>query len=158
MNIVLNRIDEWLIHGQVLASWAKKLKAQQILVVDEQLVDDQFAETVLTMAIPEGMGMKSLDTVQASEYLREHADGTPPNTILLVKRPETLWKLRELGYHPGQINIGGMAAGPSRKYLSRNLYASEKEIEMLKSFQEEGIPVYAQIVFGDSKKDFGELF
>ena len=68
MNVVLNRIDEWLIHGQVLASWTKKLKAQQVLVVDEELVNDQFAETVLTMALPEGMGLKILDIVQASEY------------------------------------------------------------------------------------------
>ena len=50
-----------------------------------------------------------------------------------------------------------MAAGPSRKYLSRNLYASDKEIQMLKAFETEGIPVYAQIVFGDSKKNFDEL-
>lgn len=157
MNVVLNRIDEWLIHGQVLASWTKKLKAKQILVVDEELVNDQFAETVLTMALPEGMGLKILDIVQASEYIREHEDGTAPNTILLVKRPETLWKLRKLGYRPEQINIGSMAAGPSRKYLSRNLYASDKEIQMLKAFETEGTPVYAQIVFGDSKKNFDEL-
>lgn len=157
MNIVLNRIDERLVHGQVLASWAKKLQARQILVIDDQLASDQFAETVFTMALPADVGLKIFDVAEGGEYLQSRADGTPPNTILLMKTPEVAKRLWDMGYHPKAINIGGMSAGPARKHLCRSLYASEKEIDFFREFGDGGTEVYVQVVFSENKVRVDEL-
>ena len=49
MDIVLNRLDERLIHGQLLASWVKKCKAQEIIVVDNTLEKDIFMNILLLL-------------------------------------------------------------------------------------------------------------
>lgn len=151
MNIVLNRIDERLVHGQILASWAKKLQVREIVVIDEQIVTDQFAKTVWTMALPPEITLKIFDIKEGSQYLCEQYDGTRPNTILLMRTPEVAKQLWERGYCPSEINIGGMVAGPMRRRICRNFYASEKEISILKEFQENGTEIYVQVVYGENK-------
>ncbi|MCI8599369.1 MAG: PTS sugar transporter subunit IIB [Lachnospiraceae bacterium] len=157
MNIVLNRIDERLIHGQILASWAKKLQVHQILVIDDQLANDQFAEAVLTMALPANISLKIFDINKGIIYIQDHADETSPNTILLVKSPEVIKRLWDLNYHPDSLNIGGMSAGPARKHLCRSLYATEKEISIFQELENNGTEVYIQVVYGENKIYFRDL-
>lgn len=157
MNIVLNRVDERLIHGQVLASWAKKLQAKQILVVDDQLAGDAFAETVLTMSLPKEINLKILDVANGSAYIAANQNGSPPNTILLMKSPEIARRLWDMGYHPDSINIGGMAAGPARRHLCRSVYASDEEIALFRMFQRSGTEVYIQVVHAESKIRVSDL-
>lgn len=157
MNIVLNRVDERLIHGQVLASWAKRLQVREILVIDDQLANDPFAETVFTMALPSNINLKIFDIASGNTYIKEQADQTPPNTILLAKSPEIIKRLWDLGYHPDSLNIGGMSAGPARKHLCRGLYATDYEISILQEFENNGTEVYVQVVSGESKIQFRDL-
>ncbi|MCI9680238.1 MAG: PTS sugar transporter subunit IIB [Lachnospiraceae bacterium] len=157
MNIVLNRIDERLIHGQVLASWAKRLQVREILVIDDQLAHDPFAETVLTMALPSNINLKIFDVAKGSAYIQKEMDQTPPNTILLVKSPEVIKQLWDYGYHPDSLNIGGMSAGPSRRHLCRGLYAADNEISIFQELEDNGTKVYVQVVYGENKIHFRDL-
>ena len=62
MNIVLNRIDERLIHGQVLVSWAKKLSVRRIVIVDDRCAEDALAKTVLSLSVPKEEEQKKVET------------------------------------------------------------------------------------------------
>lgn len=157
MNIVLNRVDERLIHGQVLASWARKLQVRQILVVDDQLADDPFTETVLTMSLPSDIDLKIMDVTRGGDYIAANQNGSGPNTILLMKSPAVAGRLWDLGYHPKSINIGGMSAGPARRHLCRSVYASEEEINLFRMFQRNGTEVYIQVVFAESRIRVSDL-
>ena len=87
MNIVLNRIDERLIHGQVLVSWAKKLSVRRIVIVDDRCAEDALAKTVLSLSVPMGIELKILSCRDALPYLQ--ADGSVSYTHLTLptKRP-----------------------------------------------------------------------
>ena len=52
-NLVLTRIDDRLIHGQVMTSWIKNKGANQVVIVDDGTANDQYMIEVLEMAIPE---------------------------------------------------------------------------------------------------------
>lgn len=151
MNIVLNRIDDRLIHGQVLVSWIKKLKVRQLLVIDDQLVNQRLAETVLIMGLPANTDLRILSVAEGSRYIREYLDGTPPDTILLMRTPSVAKKLWNLGYQPDAFNLGGMAAGEGRCPLCRDLYASDQERAWFREFQQAGTEVYVQVAFGEKK-------
>ncbi len=53
--IVLTRIDDRLIHGQVMTAWVKKTRANQILIVDEEVAKDDFMSEILKMSAPSGI-------------------------------------------------------------------------------------------------------
>lgn len=151
MNIVLNRVDDRLIHGQILTSWVRKLQVRQILVIDDQLVTDPFMETVLTMSLPPDVELKIMDVSRGFGYILANQDGAGPNTILLVKSPATAMRLWELGYHPESLNIGGIAAGPNRRHLRRSVYASDEELDMFRRMDSGGTQVYIQVVYAENK-------
>lgn len=55
MSVVLFRVDERLIHGQVVVGWARKLRPRRIIVVDDALAEDQLEQSIYRTGIPEGM-------------------------------------------------------------------------------------------------------
>ena len=52
-NLVLTRIDDRLIHGQVMTAWIKNRKANQVVIIDDDVANDEYMIDVLEMAIPE---------------------------------------------------------------------------------------------------------
>ena len=151
MNIVLNRIDERLIHGQVLLSWAKKLSVRQILIVDDRAAEDVLEKTVLSLSVPMGIELKILNCREALEYINSHLNGCYPNAIVLTRSPHAMKYLWDNGYRPESINIGGMAAGASRSLLCRGIYISEEERQMLRQMQLDGADIYAQVVYAEAR-------
>ena len=157
MNVILNRIDERLVHGQVLVSWIRKKGVRQLLVVDDRLANDKFAETVIRMSLPTDTQLRMLDVAQAGEYLRAHQDGTPPQTILLMRSPQTAKLLWDGGYRPAAINIGGIPAGPARHSLCSSVYATQEELDIFRTFIENGTEVFVQVVSAEPRIDLKTL-
>lgn len=151
MNIVLTRIDERLIHGQVLISWAKKLNVRQIIIADDQSAEDAMAQTVLALSVPIGIELRILSRRDALSYIKSRPSGGYPNTILLMRSPHAMKYLWDNGYRPSSINIGGMAAGASRSPVCRGVYMSEEERRILRQLQAEGADVYVQVVYAEAK-------
>ena len=71
LNIVLTRIDDRLIHGQVVTAWAKITKANRIIVVDDEVAMDEFMVKILKMAAPRSfkIGIHSGEKTILSQYL-----------------------------------------------------------------------------------------
>jgi mannose/fructose/N-acetylgalactosamine-specific phosphotransferase system component IIB len=55
VSLRLVRIDDRLIHGQVVAGWLRALGAQRIVIVDDAAARDEFLREVLTLAAPQGV-------------------------------------------------------------------------------------------------------
>ena len=83
MNIVLCRIDERLVHGQVMTSWTKQLQIKRIIVVDDDIAKDEFTSLVLTMAAPSGVDVIVKTVNQTFEMINN--DTSSVKTMLLFK-------------------------------------------------------------------------
>ena len=151
MKIVMCRVDERLGHGQVIASWAKILSIRSILVIDDQLAKDSFMGTVLSMAAPSGVKVELVSVEQAAARIEKEGVAEGMNTMLLFKSPQFALALVEKGVHLKELNIGNMGAGPSRKAVSRNVYASPAEVEIFRKLLDMGVDVYLQMVQQESR-------
>lgn len=151
MKIVMSRVDERLVHGQVIASWTKIHAVKSILVIDDQLAKDAFMSTVLSMAAPAGVKVELISVEQAAERIAKDGTAAGANTMLLFKSPKYALELLEKGVEFKELNIGNMGAGPGRKAISRNVYASPAEVEMFKTMLDKGVDVYLQMVQQESR-------
>ena len=151
MKIVMCRVDERLVHGQVIASWAKILSIRSILVIDDQLAKDSFMGTVLAMAAPSGVKVELISVEQAAARIEKEGEAEGLNTMLLFKSSQYALALVEKGVQIKELNIGNMGAGPSRKAVSRNVYASPGEVEIFKKLLDMGVDVYLQMVQQESR-------
>lgn len=154
--IVLTRIDDRLIHGQVMTSWLNYTGANKIMVIDDQTAADPFMKTVLKNAVPGNVGLGLFTAERAAARLKK---GFKPDdkVIILVKYPGTIWSLIEDGVPFEHLNIGGMGSAPGREKFYKNISATEEEKEVLKKIIQSGCKTEIQIIAEDAKVDVAKL-
>ncbi|MCF1585166.1 PTS sugar transporter subunit IIB [Tetragenococcus koreensis] len=143
--IVLTRIDDRLIHGQVMTAWVKKTRANQILIVDDEVANDEFMSEVLKMSAPSGISIfvKTLDGSVA--FIKEQLDADS-RLIILAKGPETIDALIVNGIKIEKLIVGGMGARSDRKALYKNISASDGERKIFRRLIDQGVDVVIHII------------
>lgn len=144
-NIVLCRIDDRLIHGQVVTSWVKQTGGNKIIIVDDVLAKDVFMQKILKAAAPPDVKVEVLNTADATDVLKEEP-ASGEKIIILVKTPQTLERLIGEGVELPKIILGGMGAKDGRKKFNRNVSASSEEVDSMKRIIERGTQIYYQLV------------
>lgn len=144
-SIVLARIDDRLIHGQVVTAWCKTTGANAIVIADDDVARDEFSQRLLKACAPPGMTIHTLTLSDASSYLRSTGEGDE-RIILLTKTPGVMEYLLEEGVNIGRIILGGMGMKAGRKRFNKNVSASEEEISSMKRIVSRGVDIDYQMV------------
>lgn len=156
-NLVLVRIDDRLIHGQVVTAWIKHTNGNRILIIDEKLINDRMMQRVLKAAAPPEVSVDVLTIANAAALLKEDA---PPGEciIILVKTPDVLERLADSGVELKKIILGGMGNNPQRKRYGKSFSASDEEVACIKRMMEKGIVAEFQMVPDDKPIKAEKLF
>ena len=144
MSVEVFRVDDRLVHGQVVTAWTQVLQLTHILLVDEEIAKDRFISKILTMMAPAGTtvtvhGLK--DGIAAIGAANEEEE---TRAMVLLKTPCTGWDMVEQQVKIPALCIGGMQRREDREPLTRSQYANEKEKETLRRLGERGIHIYEQ--------------
>ncbi len=156
--IALLRIDDRLIHGQVMTGWVKHLNANRIIIVDDELVNDEFMISVLEMAVPSHMTLNIYNAETAIDILNAISnDGKNDQIIILVKSPIPVLKMLEGRVVFDELTIGGMGVNENRSRLYRNLAASDKERKAFQQINTIGLPIHIQVLPNDAPMELMPL-
>lgn len=115
MSVELARVDERLIHGQVMTAWVKRFWIQRIVLVDDELAQDEFMKQVLAMSAPAGVTVDVKTARAAAEELE--ADGGE-HLLLLFKEIRSALALVKAGYRMKKLNIGNVGGAPGRSAIT----------------------------------------
>ncbi len=148
MSLQLVRIDDRLIHGQVVAVWLRALGARRIVIVDDATARDEFLREVLVLAAPHGVPVEVLPVAEGGPRLKELA-ASPEPVMVLARSPRTVLALRRAGVPIGTVDLGGLGAGPGRKRLHKTISVSPAELAELRELEGLGTRVEIQIVADD---------
>jgi PTS system mannose-specific IIB component len=148
VTLKLVRVDDRLIHGQVVAIWLKALGAKRIVIVDDRTAHDDFLREILELAAPPGVPVEVHDLEGGTARVRSLVTDPEP-VFVLMRSPLTALRLREAGIEFPLLNVGGIGAGPGRKVLYRNISASEEEMAAMTRIEEMGTSVELRIVEND---------
>lgn len=150
MGVTFVRIDDRLIHGQVVTAWTKQYGIQKIIVIDDGLYKDEFMINILKMVAPSGIELQIESTLTVAEKV-VLINKNEKKTMLLLKFPNVAKKLLELGIKFNELNLGGMGAGPNRKVLYRNVSVSDEELATLNELNQKGVIIYLQAIPTDKR-------
>lgn len=153
--ITLVRIDDRLIHGQVMTSWLNYTSANKIMIIDNQVAEDLFIKSVLKTCIPANVKLATFSVEKAAVRLKKGFAGD--RCIVLVKYPETLYDLMKQGIVFDSVNIGGMGVTGARKKFYKNISMSEEEKAMLKELTVKGSKIHVRIIAEDSETDISGM-
>ena len=151
----LVRIDDRLIHGQVIAVWVRSRKFTKIVIVDDGVAADAFMVDVLRLAAPSGLDINAYSLEESLEVLNN--DVTPQFTMVLMKAPLTAQRLYDAGITFDALNIGGIGMGPGRKSVFKNTAISKEEYQVLSELRGKGIKITFLSVPGEKSKDFAAI-
>lgn len=154
--IVLTRIDDRLIHGQVMTSWLNYTSANKIVIIDDALVSDMFMKNILASCLPANIALEIMNVEDASTRFLDGFD-QKDKIIVLTKSPKTILELMENGVKFEKLNVGGMGANASRKKFYKNISASAEEKEAFKKIITLGCSTTIQIIAEDKAYDVSKL-
>lgn len=157
MPILLYRVDERLIHGQVVVGWGSQLRPDRYLVVDEELARSEWEQELYLLGLPTGVTARFVTVAEARERLddwRASAD----RSILLTRDVETMLELARGGVLSGErVNLGGMHHGPERSRVLPYLHLDDVDRDRLRKLRDEGVEVTARDLPGSSRVSLSEL-
>lgn len=149
--VVLNRVDDRLIHGQVMTGWLGLRRANTIWIVDDAVATNPMMLDIFRFAAPSGIAIEAFTIERMSERLQSLASGHD-RIIIIAKVPKTFLRLLEKGYKPADINYGAMAHKPDSRNIASNCELSPEEIADTEKLHQHGVRVWIQLVpFGGIK-------
>ena len=150
MNIVLARIDDRLIHGQVATVWSKRTGCERIIVCDDEVAADSIRSTLLKQVAPPGIKSSVVDIEKAVRVYNnpKYADA---KCLLLFTNPTSALKMIEAGVDIKSINIGGMSFKEGKNQITGAVSVNDQDIESFKKLNEKGIELEIRKVDTDKK-------
>ncbi len=155
MRLSVIRVDDRLIHGQVVFGWTQSLGIQQILVADDATAANPAQCDLMLLAVPAGVVGDVLTIADAAEVIQESQSDVP--TMVLVRGPAELLALKQAGVPMTEVNVGNVHTGPGRRRLTKEVHASDEEIAIWRQLAADGVKLEALWIPGQAKTDLGKL-
>ena len=146
MPIVLARVDDRLIHGQVVIGWGRSLGLERIILVDDDVAANEWEQDLYRMAVPDGMAVSFATTEDAASGLPGWQASRLKSAILTSSLP-VMSRLHDAAPDILQrINLVGIHHQPGRSERLPYVYLTDAELASLRSLAADGATVTAQDV------------
>ncbi|HVM42246.1 MAG TPA: PTS sugar transporter subunit IIB [Gemmatimonadales bacterium] len=143
MSLVLYRIDDRLIHGQVVVGWGQRLGLAFIVLVDDAVRANVWEQELYRMGVPGAMDVVFATVAEAAPRIAEwEADAR--KGLLLTGDVETMVALCAAAPAVRKVNVGGIHAREGRTERLRYVFLSETEAQQLAALAARGVEVTAQ--------------
>ena len=146
MSIVLARIDDRFIHGQVTVGWSQKLRPDRIVLCNDEIAADAWQTRVYRSSVPPHIAVN----VMAGSGAPASLAALPPGerTILLAGSPADMYYLLVQGLPLEEVNVGGMHWTKGKQELLTYIYVDRTDLDVFRSFLEKGVRLSARQVPG----------
>ncbi|EHP6615632.1 PTS N-acetylgalactosamine transporter subunit IIB [Escherichia coli] len=150
-NILLTRIDNRLVHGQVGVTWTSTIGANLLVVVDDVVANDDIQQKLMGITVETyGFGIRFFTIEKTINVIGKAA---PHQKIFLICRtPQTVRKLVEGGIDLKDVNVGNMHFSEGKKQISSKVYVDDQDLTDLRFIKQRGVNVFIQDVPGDQKE------
>lgn len=145
--LALVRVDNRLVHGQVLEAWLPAIDAHGIVVADDEAAHNTLVRSAMSLAIPSRVSFQVLRVAEAAALLRPGGKGAPSvRTLLLLRDVRDAVALVEGGVRPERLNLGNVHFGSGRRQVSASVYLDAAEMAQLEQLAASGVEIEARAV------------
>lgn len=152
MAIIVGRVDDRLIHGQVATSWIRGNNIEVVVVVDDNIANNPTQVSILKVSAPAEVKVyaQSVD-----KFIEKMKKGILDNyrVMLVFENIETVKEVLSKGLDLKSINLGGMRFKDGRRQLSKALSVSDKEEKIIREIADMGVEVEHRQIVSDQKVD-----
>lgn len=143
MSVLVYRIDDRLIHGQVVIGWGRPLGIEFIALVDAQVFGSEWERDLYRMGVPPEMELIFADVPEAARLAAGWRED-PRAGMVLTADVGTMAALRQAAPPIPAVNIGGVHHRPGRSLRLPYVYLTDDEFRMLQAVEAAGTEITAQ--------------
>lgn len=154
-NIVLSRIDERLVHGQVGVQWVGFANANIIVVANDEVAADQIQQNLMEMVLAEGIAIRFWTVQKTIDTIHKAADRQ--RILLVCRTPKDFRQLVEGGVPVTQINVGNMHYAEGKTQIAKTVSVDAEDIEEFRQLKVLGVTCTVQGVPTESATDLFTL-
>lgn len=156
MPLALVRIDDRLIHGQVVEGWLPTLGCRRVIVVCAAAAADEMQRQLMRLALPEEVALEVLAPETAAAAVRAAA-AAPEPALVLAPGPSEVLALLEAGAEFTSVNVGGMHHEAGRMRIGRAIFLSEGDKRALRAIAARGVRLEGRAVPSERGEDVAPL-
>lgn len=156
MGIIVSRVDDRLIHGQVATSWIRGNNIQVVVVVDDAIAANSTQVSILKVSAPAEI---KIYAQSVDKFVEKFNKGILDNyrVMLVFENVEVPLRLIEKGIPITSLNLGGMRFKEGRRQITKALSVSEAEENIIKKLCDLGIEVEHRQLSSDTKVEVKSL-
>lgn len=155
-NILLTRIDNRLIHGQVATMWSAVLGANLLLVANDAVASDEFRQGLMNMAAPASAQTRYFSIQKTCDIIGK---ASPAQKIFIIcETPTDVLRLVEGGVPIKKVNIGNMHMAEGKRQVATTVAVDDKDVEAFKKLKELGVELEIKRVPDTAAEDLDKLF
>ena len=152
--ISLVRVDNRLIHGQVIEAWLPKLRANRIVVADDEACHSPLIRAAMALAVPTSVEVR-IQPLAEVDYPGLFEDSS--RTLLLIRDVAGVWEAERHGLRLAHLNLGNIHYGANRRKVSASVFLPKEELSQLKVLVDKGLKVEARGVPSEAPVEFPEM-
>jgi PTS system mannose-specific IIB component/fructoselysine and glucoselysine-specific PTS system IIB component len=144
VTVELVRLDDRLVHGQVVVGWGQALAVSLVVLVDDRVRQSDWEQELYRMGMPSDIELEFASVAEAVDRMATWNE-SGRKTLLLTGDVDSLVRLVE-GSGVRRVNIGGVHQQADRRQRLRYVFLSEHEASQLSRLADCGVDVSAQDV------------
>ncbi len=152
--IAFVRIDNRLVHGQVVEGWLPVLKVARLLVLDDACAASPLTCSAMGLAVPSPVRVEvmSLSTADLPSVQAQ-----PEPTLVLLREVRSAVKARERGLSLSTLNLGNVHFAPGRSQITPSVFLSPDELAELRALATAGTTIELRVLPCDKPLGIEEI-
>jgi PTS system mannose-specific IIB component/fructoselysine and glucoselysine-specific PTS system IIB component len=156
VSLVLVRVDDRLIHGQVVVGWGQALAPDRLVLADDTVAASEWERELYATGVPPELDLEFVSVDEAADRVDDW-DGSSQRTILLVGDVGSLVRLCEHSSQIRKVNLGGIHRDGQREERLPYVFLTDEELAQLRILSSRGVEVTAQDVPTAAEIPLGEI-
>nr|WP_211194400.1 PTS sugar transporter subunit IIB [Pyxidicoccus fallax] len=148
------RVDNRLIHGQVVEAWLPFLKVSRVVVADDEAASSPLIRAAMALAVQSAIEVQILPLAQV-DFAALSKDGV--RTLVLLRDVAAVPFAFAHGLALDELNLGNVHFGTGRRQVSPSVFLAEAELKALQQLAEQGVRVEARAVPSEKPVELMDL-
>ena len=142
------RVDDRLIHGQIVAKWSGYLNIQNIIAIDEKTAKNPMLKSIMTMAVPRNY-KSFICTLEEGKEIIKKLQKNNENNLIIMRFPHLLTALCSEEIQMGQVNIGNVSRKEGESLeVTKNVFLTPEDCEALEELHRRGVGISFKVCTG----------
>ena len=156
MSIVLARIDNRLIHGQVLETWLPYINANCLVVANEAISSSPFKRMMMEASVPSHIRVE-IGSISEIAQLFVSGELDELRVLLLFSTTADSLKALHMGLKFEHLNLGNLHAGQGKTQFSCTVFLDTEDVENLEQIDGTGVEISARCIPADISRNWRRL-